>query len=154
MLFFPHFTANQSGKAAGTFTGIGLSTTKEDIVRAVMEGIAYVLAAQVKQHERIGNKVREIRLFGGGAASTTWRQIISDMTKLPVLLPATHETACLGAAILAAKGAGMIEDIYHPDKLLKEPACITLPNLQQYEKYQVMQQRYDELNSSVIRNVI
>lgn len=149
VMFFPYFAGIGSREAAGTFTGIGLATKKEDMVRAVMEGVSHVLAAHLEHHERVSGAIRALHIFGGGALSGVWRQMIADMTGKPVVLPATHETGCLGAAVLAAKGAGLIDDIYRPGSLLKAPACVTPPDQKNHEAYRAYKSAYQILDQSI-----
>lgn len=151
VLFFPQFSVD--GAAAGTFTGIGMSATKQDMVRAVMEGVACLLAAQLAHHERLVGPIREIHMFGGGALSGVWRQILADMADRPVALSATHETGCLGAAILAAKGAGLIEDIYTPGNLVKEPMRIVRPNAGAGEVYRAKQREYEAIDHHITNSI-
>ena len=53
-----------------------------------------------------GKPVREILTIGGGAKSALMRQIVADATGRPVQVSSTLEASCLGAAMLAAAGAG------------------------------------------------
>ncbi len=152
VMFFPHFTANGAGDASGTFTGIGLATQKEDVVRAVMEGVCHTFASHLGHHERLGGALEAIHLFGGGALSAVWRQMLADMTGKPVMLPATHETGCLGAAILAAKGAGLIVDAYHPAGLLKAPAGVTRPDEKNQKVYDAQKGAYEAFDQCIRKN--
>ena len=91
----------------GMFLNIGLDTGKRQMIRAVVEGIAYnkrmLLAAQ-------GRKVtpsRELRFAGGGAVSDATSQILADVTGHPVAAVADAQNAgAAGAALVAAWGAG------------------------------------------------
>ncbi|MCL2832778.1 MAG: FGGY family carbohydrate kinase [Treponema sp.] len=107
----------------GAFTRLSLSASGADIVRSVMEGIAYRIKDCVQiQNEVLNNEIlkkevlenegpaRELRIYGGGAASVLWRQIISEVTMLPVTVPRTLETSCLGAAVCAGMAAGLFPD--------------------------------------------
>ncbi len=69
--------------------------------------------------------------LGGGAKSALWLQILADVTGLPVERPACSEAASLGAALLAAVGAGhftSIEDAatawYSADRLFEPEAAL------------------------------
>lgn len=109
--FYPHFQGATSpywvSGASGAFQGITLATSRYDIVRAVLEGIAYQISVNVGLHEKVdGNVIRELRLFGGGANSALWCGIIADVTGKSVVVPYTIETANLGAAMLAGLGGG------------------------------------------------
>lgn len=108
--FYPHMEGAGSpywdSSARGGLQGLSLSTSRADIARAVLEGVAYQIAVNLGIHEEItGTAVREIRLFGGGAKSALWRRIIADVTGREIAVPYTSETANLGAAMLAGLGA-------------------------------------------------
>ena len=53
----------------------------------------------------------ELRVLGGGAKSRLWSQIKADVCQMPVVMPSQGEAAVLGAAMLAAVGAGLHRDI-------------------------------------------
>ncbi len=101
--FIPNFTGSQgfiSPEDFATIKGITLSTRKEDIVRALLEGVAI----RIKELVELYKPPKELRLFGGGANSQVWCQIIADITKLKVVTLETSETASVGAAVLASSG--------------------------------------------------
>jgi len=50
-------------------------------------------------------------LFGGGAKSALWREIIGNVLGRPVAWTQTVETAALGAAMLAGVGCGLCADL-------------------------------------------
>lgn len=95
-------------KAKGTFFGFTLRHKKPHFARSVMEAIACIVRRNIDVLENMGIKVDEIRALGGGARSNIWSQIIADLTKRPVITTSHDEdAACLGAAILAGKAAGL-----------------------------------------------
>ncbi len=147
--FCPNLSGGREEKAYGCFTGLKLSTTLADMARAVLEGISYALVHELSEHERCVGECREIRVFGGGAQSAVWRQILADMSGKLVSLPATHETACLGAAILAAKGAGWIEDPYHPQGMLRPSQDLRLPQRENVERYKQCSAEYEAMYRSM-----
>jgi sugar (pentulose or hexulose) kinase len=52
-------------------------------------------------------QVDAMKMVGGAAGSTAWPQIVTDITGIPVILPAIREAASWGAAVLAGVGAGV-----------------------------------------------
>lgn len=85
----------------GVISGITLSTTASDIIYALYEGVAEDIAAAVNE---LGG-ASCLKVFGGGAKSEIWCTIVSRICKMPVEILSIPETASLGAAILASKGA-------------------------------------------------
>ena len=97
--------------ARGVFSGMTLSTTKADMTRAVMEGIVYEAKTIVNEIKDMGLNIDEMRLSGGGAKSRTWCQMQADIFGIPIILLQSSELTALGAAMLAAVGAGRFADI-------------------------------------------
>ena len=116
LFFYPHFTGAASPywkeEARGAFYGITLNTDKPDMIRSLLEGIAFQIKINIGVAEEItGTEIKEIRLFGGGSKSALWAQMIADITGKPVSVLYTPEVANVGAAMLAAKGVGAVADI-------------------------------------------
>ena len=102
VMFYPYLS--ESG-AKGFFTGIRLNSNRGSFAAAVLEGVAFQIRTLLCKMDAYQD-ADSIVLFGGGAKSTIWSQIIADATGLAVKVPQTGEAAGAGAAILAAKGCG------------------------------------------------
>ncbi len=123
VLFYPYLNGPSSPNfypdSEGCFYGVNLATNRGDFALAVMEGIAFQFRILLEAMEAYGN-VHSLVLFGGGANSPLWRQIIADATGMELRVPVTPEAAGAGAAMLAAKAAGcdvpvlQIEKSYQP----------------------------------------
>lgn len=72
---------------------------------AVMEGVAFQIRIMLEVMQAYGN-VHTLVLFGGGANSDIWCQIIADVTGMTITVPDTYEAASAGAAVLAGIAAG------------------------------------------------
>ena len=94
----------------GFFYGLSLATKEEEIVKAVLEGVAYQIRNNVDTIERVNRPAEEIRLFGGGSKSAIWCQMIANITGKKVATLYSPETAGIGAAILAGIGAGVYKN--------------------------------------------
>lgn len=77
------------------------------VFRAILEGIAFEQRLHTEGVERAVGDVRELVVMGGGSKSRLWCQIVADVMQKPVVRAGTSEATCLGAAILAACGAGI-----------------------------------------------
>ena len=93
--------------ATAALVGLTASHTRAHIVRAMMEGVAFSLRDTVEIFKEIEVQVEEIRLGGGGARSSIWRQIQADVYGQPVCTVAAEEGAAFGAALLAGVAVGM-----------------------------------------------
>jgi xylulokinase len=97
----PHLDPN----ARGALVGITPSHHRSHIVRAILEGVAFSLKDSFSIFEEMKVPVKQIRLGGGGARSSLWRQIQADVYAHEVEIVEAEEGAAYGAAILAAVGA-------------------------------------------------
>ena len=115
LILLPYFTGviqpDNDPNARGVFLGVGLDTGKPEFVRAIFEGIAYMLRENLLLIETVdGQKVTAVRSLGGGSKSKIWRQIKADVCGVEICSMSEAECTSLGAAILAAVALG-----YYPD---------------------------------------
>jgi xylulokinase len=99
----PHLDA----QARAALIGLTASHTRGHVVRAVLEGVAFSLRDTFTIFEEMNVPVRSIRLGGGGARSSLWRQIQADIYGHDVEIVEAEEGAAYGAAILAGVGSGL-----------------------------------------------
>ncbi len=78
-------------------------------VRAIMESTAGSLGELLNQLQV--NPDNQIVNTGGGAKSELWREIKREITGHDFVLPRYGESACLGAALIAATGFGLFDDL-------------------------------------------
>jgi xylulokinase len=91
--------------ARGILVGLTASHTRDHVIRAIMEGVAFSLRDTFTIFKEIDVPAETIRLGGGGARSKLWRQIQADIYGQPVETVEAEEGAAYGAAILAGVGA-------------------------------------------------
>ncbi|MGA8541275.1 MAG: FGGY-family carbohydrate kinase, partial [Terriglobales bacterium] len=91
--------------ARGALLGLSATHTRAHILRAVMEGVAFSLKDSFTIFREMKLPVERIRLGGGGARSSLWRQIQADVYGHVVEALDAEEGAAYGAAILAGVGA-------------------------------------------------
>jgi len=96
----PHLDSN----ARAALVGLTASHTRAHIVRAILEGVAFSLKDSFTIFEEMKVPVESIRLGGGGARSSLWRQIQADVYGHEVETVEAEEGAAYGAAILAGVG--------------------------------------------------
>ncbi len=91
----------------GMFLNIGLDTGKRQMIRAVVEGIAYNKRLLLEGQARRVRPSHELRFAGGGAVSDATSQILADVIGHPVAAVADPQYAgAAGAALVASWGAG------------------------------------------------
>lgn len=97
--------------ARGAILGITRGTTRNHIIRATLESIAYQTrdVLELMQAE-CGLDLRELRVDGGACANNFLMQFQADILDVPVERPQIIETTALGAACLAGLAAGVWKD--------------------------------------------
>ncbi|MEB3034425.1 xylulokinase [[Mycobacterium] nativiensis] len=96
--------------ARGGFHNLSLDTTRADLVRAVLEGVAYNSRWLLECVNRFCDNTGAIRIVGGGARSDLWCQIIADVTGRTCERVADPLNAQLrGAALFAGIGMGELD---------------------------------------------
>ncbi|MBC7261512.1 MAG: hypothetical protein H5T63_05820, partial [Chloroflexi bacterium] len=93
----------------GTFFNLSADHTREHLLRAVYEGVAYNLRWMIDIVEKtFGFPLPTLRIIGGGARGKPWMQIIADVTGRRVETVANpQEAGAVGAALTAAVGLGL-----------------------------------------------
>lgn len=145
LLYLPYLNGESTpcwdSSARGMFFGLSATHNKDDMTRAVMEGVTYALNDSIRVYKKIGVKMDEIRMCGGGSKAQIWRQMLADVYGMKVKVPAgnSENAAALGAAILAMVGAGTYKSVPEAcDKLVKmrDEEVMPIPeNTKAYEKY-------------------
>ena len=103
-------TPRWNASARGIFSGLSLAHTAQDLARALYEGCAFALRDIVDRLDELGLG-GELRVVGGGARSPFWLQLKADVTARPVRRVESDEATAVGAAMLAAVGAGWTETL-------------------------------------------
>jgi glycerol kinase len=98
-------------EARGLIRGITFATTRAHLVRAALEAQAHQIYDLMRAFEADGVKWERLRIDGGMVANNWLAQDLADMLLLKVERPALVETTALGAAMLAAVGAGIYADL-------------------------------------------
>jgi xylulokinase len=141
LFILPHFTSTGTPhfdtESKGVIAGLRLSTTRGEIIRAILEGVTYEMALNARVLIDCGAEIDSFRAIGGGAKSPVWMQLKADLLGKPVHAMKVSEAVCLGGAILAGTATGRyksaqkasldiskIERTYRPDgaraKIYKE----------------------------------
>ncbi|MBQ6946697.1 MAG: xylulokinase [Clostridia bacterium] len=145
VFFLPYLMGERSPinntDASACFVGLRADTKREDMMQAVLEGVAFALRDNLEEIRAAGLQVSESLLTGGGARSPLWRRIIAAVLQLPLLLPVAEEGPAMGAALMAncaVSGKGM-EDFTYLLRGRVEPDPVLV------EKYEKRYRQYREI---------
>ncbi len=94
-------------RARGAVLGLTRGSTRNHIIRATLESIAYQTKDVVNAvQEDSGIPVSVLKVDGGASVNNFLMQFQADMLGVPVARPEVIETTALGAAYLAGLGSG------------------------------------------------
>ncbi len=108
-LFGPTGTPWFDPDAVGVLFGLHLTTTRAQVLRAVLEGITFEMRLNLQIMQDAGIAVSDLRAVGGGSRNAAYMQVKADVLRIPITTMQVAEGACMGAALLAAHGAGMLD---------------------------------------------
>ena len=93
--------------AAGLWLGLGLDTTKADMMQALLEGVALRAGEVIQAMARLAPIGNRISIDGGLAKNTYFASFVADVLDREITIPASTELTGLGTAQLALIGAGL-----------------------------------------------
>lgn len=149
LLFLPYLAGERmpvnDPNARASFVGLTSDHGIGDMARAVMEGVAFNLRQILDITRATGVRVDEMRLTGGATRSATWTQIIADAYEMPVSLLESTEGTAIGAALLAATGAGAFASVADAASACLRVASTVVPTLEGVAAYAEARERYARL---------
>ena len=116
LLFAPYIVGERTpyadSKVRGSFTRIDTTHTRAHFARAVLEGITFSLRDSMElMSELTAKKFDKILSVGGGSKNKDWLQMQADIFDTEVITLTTEQGPGLGAAMMAAVGAGWFADL-------------------------------------------
>lgn len=114
-----------------------------DLVRAVLESIAFAIRANLEQAEEVaGARATELRLAGGMARSEISARILADVIERPVWVASTPETTALGAAALAARALAVHDSLADALGAMVRPSSVVGPDAASAATYEDVYERW------------
>lgn len=138
--------------AKAAIYGISPSHDKAYLYRASMEGLTGEIARTIFDMLDQGLKVTEIIAVGGGANSPLWRQMLVDSTGIPLTLSKSLEASSLGAAMIAAVGAGWFESYDEASRSMSATGDTYQPDPDAHRAWKVLLQRQQTFNAYCCHN--
>lgn len=142
LIFLPYLIGERTPvwdpNARGMFLGLSINHKRGHIYKAVLEGVCYAFKQIQEILQENGDYFHEVIAINGGAKSTYWRQIFSDVLQVPVSWLPNSSGTLLGAAFLAAKAIGQFHDYSCIDTWLG-PTIYSYP---QYDHSLIHQHKY------------
>jgi xylulokinase len=111
ILFLPYLAGERTPindpRARAVVAGASLHSSRGDLYRALLQGIAYAIRANLEAMARL-TPIERVVAVGGGTADPYLLQLVSDATELAQSIPASTIGAARGDAVLAGLAAGLL----------------------------------------------
>ena len=134
-------------KANGTISGLAMTNTPVEILRAAMEAVAYRFALIAEMLEGASPGDKQVIATGGGLlGSPTWTRIMADALGRPVTVSGVDEASARGATLLALEALGGPEIERRPSPLGETFE----PDPERYEVYREALARQRRLYDAVL----
>jgi xylulokinase len=152
LLFLPYLSGERTplddAYARGVLFGMSEATSRADVARAVMEGVALTLADARDCLAAAGAEIERVGLIGGGAKSLVWTRMIAAATGFTVVRMKGGET---GPAYGAARLARIAATGEPPEAVCKKPevADVTEPDLELADLFARQRERFTALYAAV-----
>ncbi len=105
VLVLPYFTPTGTpyfdSDASGAILGLHLSTRREDMLRGLLEGVAFEMRLNLDILSKSGIEIDELRAIGGGAKSAKWTQLKADVLNKPITTVQVTEAVGFACAMFA-----------------------------------------------------
>jgi xylulokinase len=126
VLFLPFLagrgTPEPNASTRAAFLGLSMSSTRGDMTRAVLEGVAMAIYDIFNKLAELGFAFNQVRITGGGARLPLWCQIMADTLGKPLIHAGGD--ALLGSAIMAAVGSGLYRTIPEAVQAMVRPIAV------------------------------
>jgi ribulose kinase len=142
-------TPDRDPRRRGAFVGLSLAHRQAHLYRAVLESVAFGGLQVLAALREVGVSCAEVIVAGGGSRSPLWLQIHADVLGLPLSPAAERQQVALGAAICAAVGAGVFQDLPEAASAMSRAGAATLPNRANHDLYLSQFQLYRRVSQAL-----
>lgn len=138
LMFHPYLngelTPFNDPELRGSYTGISAGHTTAHFTRATLEGVAMSLRHCMETLYTLGVEMTRVRIIGGGAKGSLWRQIVADVLGMSMEKVKVDDSS-FGTAMLAAVGIGWFHSYAEAADSCIEIDSVTTPQKETQEIY-------------------
>lgn len=149
VFFLPYLMGERSPhnnpNARGTFIGMTMDTTREDMTQAVLEGVAFALRDSLEVARSLGIDIKRTKICGGGAKSPLWKKMIANIMNLKVDVIESEEGPALGGAMLAAVANGEFASVEEAAAKIVKVVDTVEPEAELVAKYEEKYQQFKQI---------
>ena len=147
--FLPYLMGERSPindtNARGTFIGMTMDTTRADLVQAVLEGVAFAIRDSVEVARSLGVVINSSKICGGGAKSSLWKRIMSNVLNVTLECPVSEQGPGMGGAMLAMVACGAYGSVQEVCDRFVQVASTVDPEPELVAKYEMRYQQFKEI---------
>lgn len=155
VFFLPYLMGERSplndSEIRGMFYGMSMSTTRQDMSVAILEGVAFALRQNIDIIKSMGIDIKKSRICGGGTKNRLWLEIIANVLNIELEVPENQEGASYGAALLAVKGCS--EEEYNRFLSEMKITAVIKPDINIVKKYDEKYKQFLKFYP-VIKNIL
>lgn len=152
LMFHPYLngelTPYNDPQLRGSYTGISTMHSNAHFTRATLEGVAFSLRDCLNTLKDLGVEMKRVRVIGGGAKGSLWRQIVSDILGLTLEKIAVDDSS-FGSAMLAAVGIGWFNSYSQAADACTRIESVTSPNAENTALYDRLFIRYKAIHDAL-----
>lgn len=130
--------------ARGVILGLGLHHKMGDIFRAILESVAFGFRHHKDVIESLGFPVKRVLMSDGGARSSLWREIVTNVIGMDTMYKKNFPGSSIGVAFLAGMACGLFKDWAEINLFLKDSQFLKY-DLEKHQVYNKYYEIYKEL---------
>lgn len=154
LLITPHLIGSCNpefdSEARAAICGLSLGTTRADLYKGALEGIACEFALVAECMEDAGSTFSHINVSGGGTRSPLGLRLRAGLIQKQLHIMSGQESVCLGGAILASVAIGLYPDIETAVRAMVHEKESIQPDLSLTEQYATQFAKYRRLRSTLV----
>lgn len=156
LLFHPYLHGERTpfwdADLRGAFLGLDARHGPRDMLRAVMQSIAFVDRMVLERAEAAaGTRAPQLLIAGGGARLTAWNQIRADVLGRSVVAKSAPELGLAGCLAVARVGLGLNGDIAAAADAIVQPAQCFAPDSEKHAKLERLYRLFKDSHGAVAR---
>ena len=150
LVFIPHFGGRvlpNDPNVRGSWIGLKFSHKRENLYRAIMEGLAYEnrFYQQVAKEMYPDTPLEIVYAIGGGAKSDLFNTIKADVLGLPYARVERGDSALVGSAVVAGYGVGLFDSLTDPIEKVTKITRVFEPDMEKHKLYQPYFEAYKDV---------
>ncbi|WP_128330606.1 FGGY-family carbohydrate kinase [Apibacter sp. HY039] len=142
LVTLPYWNAVQSpywdAFARGAVVGWRGTHSRAHMYRSILEAITFEVKMNLEFLQKsTQTKLKSLRIMGGGTRSELWRQMVTDITGIPVTICLEDEISALGASVQAMASTGVFgnTDIAYASQQMARFGETIEPDMKKHEQY-------------------